>query len=87
MMNLEEMKSRKGRTKLDEDALELVSGGASTQTAEWLATAKAEKWGQEHFIEFVDYVLAEYGPAVFNDLFGGDTYEEIMNTQKKFFMA
>ena len=38
-------------------------------------------------MEFVDYILSEYGQSVFDDMFGGDTYEDVISAHDKFFRA
>lgn len=87
MMKLEEMKQKKGRMRLDDDLADLVSGGVSADTVQWIATSYTEHWSQEYFVEFVDYVMSEYGQAVFNDMFGGDSYEEVIGAHDKFYRA
>ncbi len=86
-MNLEEMRQKKGRVRLDDDLADLVSGGISADTVQWIATSYKEHWSQEYFVEFVDYVRNEYGNDVFSDMFGGDTYEEVIGAHDKFFRA
>ena len=79
MINLDEMKEKMKRVQLNEDMLDLVSGGISQKTADFLSVAMNDHVTHDDMVQCVTDIKNLYGDSAFEYWFGGDSLADIID--------